>query len=352
LKYRQLGVSDLQVPVISLGSWLTFSGGVEKRQAITCVHKALDLGINFFDTANVYGRGAAESVLGEALHGIDRTSYMLATKVFFAMSDTDRGLSRAQIVTQLDASLKRLGTDYIDLYQCHRFDEETPLDETMEALTAAVRQGKARYIGFSEWPLDKIEAAAKMPGVASFVSSQPQYSMLWPFPQDEIFPRCAELGIGQIVWSPLAQGVLTGKYRPDAPPPAGSRAGHASMGAMLPKQWLRAPVLTAVQQVKLMAERETGLSLSQFALAWVLRRQEVSSAIIGASRPEQLTENAAAADREVAPELFARAEEILAPFRRPPSAVYSRLRKHVPEPAVRAFRSLVKALFPEKFKGR
>lgn len=317
MKYRQLGASDLQVPAVSLGSWLTYSGGVEKRQAIACVHKALDLGINFFDTANVYGRGAAESVLGEALHGIDRTSYMLATKVLGAMSDTDRGLSRAQIVKQLDASLKRLGTDYIDLYQCHRYDDETPLDETMEALTAAVGQGKVRYIGFSEWPLDKIAAAAKMPGVARFVSSQPQYSMLWPFPQDEIFPRCAELGIGQIVWSPLAQGVLTGKYRPDAPPPAGSRAGHASMGAMLPKEWLRAPVLTAVQQVKLMAERETGLSLSQFALAWVLRRQEVSSAIIGASRPEQVTEDAAA-DREVAPELFARAKEILAPFRRPP----------------------------------
>ncbi|MGB6176755.1 MAG: aldo/keto reductase, partial [Methylocella sp.] len=180
--------------------------------------------------------------------------------------------------------------------------------------------------------------------------ARPQYSMLWPFPQDEIFPRCAELGIGQIVWSPLAQGVLTGKYRPEAPPPAGSRAGHASMGAMLPKEWLRAPVLTAVQQVKLMAERETGLSLAQFALAWVLRRQEVSSAIIGASRPEQVTENAAAADCEVAPELFARAGEILAPFQRNPSGVYARLRKHVPEPAVRAFR-LLKAIFREKLKG-
>ncbi len=317
MKYRQLGASDLRVPILSLGSWLTYSGGVEKRQAIACICKALDLGINFFDTANVYGRGAAESVLGQALHGIDRTSYMLATKVFGAMSDTDRGLSRAQIAMQLDASLKRLGTDYIDLYQCHRYDEETPLDETMEALTAAIRQGKARYVGFSEWPLDKIEAAAKMPGVARFVSSQPQYSMLWPFPQDEIFSRCAELGIGQIVWSPLAQGVLTGKYRPHAPPPAGSRASDASMGAMLPKRWLRAPVLAAVQQVKLIAERNTGLSLPQFALPWVLRRQEVSSAIFGASRPEQVTENAAAADCEVAPELFARAEEVLAPFRRP-----------------------------------
>ncbi|MGH6847350.1 MAG: aldo/keto reductase family protein [Methylocella sp.] len=314
MKYRQLGASDLRVSIISLGSWLTFSGGVEKRQALACIRKALDLGINFIDTANVYGRGAAESLLGEALRGIDRTSYLLATKVFFPMSDTDSGLSRAQIVKQLDASLKRLGTDYVDLYQCHRFDEETPLDETMEALTTAVRHGKTRYIGFSEWPLDKIEAAAKMPGVARCVSSQPQYSMLWPSPQDEILPRCAELGIGQIVWSPLAQGVLSGKYRPDAPPPAGSRASHASMGAMLPKQWFRAPVLTAVQRVKLIAEREAGVNLSQFALAWVLRRQEVSSAIIGASRPEQVTENAAAAECEVAPELFARAEKILAPF--------------------------------------
>ncbi|MGI8568782.1 MAG: aldo/keto reductase family protein [Methylocella sp.] len=317
MKYRQLGASDLRVSIISLGSWLTFSGGVEERQALACVHKALDLGINFIDTANIYGRGAAESVLGKALHGIDRRSYILATKVFFAMSLRyfNKGLSRAQIVKQLDASLKRLGTDYLDLYQCHRYDDETPLDETMEALTTAVRQGKVRYIGFSEWPLDKIEAAATMPGVAQFVSSQPQYSMLWPVPQDEIFPRCAELGIGQIVWSPLAQGVLTGKYAPGAPPPAGSRARHASMGAMLPKEWLRAPVLTAVQQVKLIAEREAGVNLSQFALAWVLRRQEVSSAIIGASRPEQVTENAAAVDCEVAPELFARAEEILAPFR-------------------------------------
>jgi aryl-alcohol dehydrogenase-like predicted oxidoreductase len=315
LRYRQLGASDLRVSIISLGSWLTYSGGVEKRQALACVHKALDLGINFIDTANVYGRGVAESVLGEALAGIDRGSYILATKVFFPMSDTDSGLSRAQIVKQLDASLKRLRTDHVDLYQCHRFDEEAPLDETMEALTTAVRQGKTRYIGFSEWPLGKIEAAANMPGVARFVSSQPQYSMLWPSPQSEIFPRCADLGIGQIVWSPLAQGVLTGKYTPGAPPPADSRARHASMGAMLPKEWLRAPVLTAVQQMKLIAEKEAGVNLSQFALAWVLRRQEVSSAIFGASRPEQVTENAVAADCEVAPELFARAEEILAPFR-------------------------------------
>lgn len=314
LKYRQLGSSELQVPVISLGSWLTYSGGIEKRQALACVHKALDLGINFFDTANVYGRGAAESVLGEALAGIPRHSYSLATKVFGAMSDADQGLSHTQIVKQLDASLKRLGTDYIDLYQCHRYDKDTPLEETMEALTGTVRQGKTRYVGFSEWPLDKIETAAAMPGAVRFVSSQPQYSMLWPAPQNEIFPRCAELGIGQIVWSPLAQGVLTGKYEPGAPAPAGSRAKHQSMGAWLPERWLRTPVLTAVQQVKLIAERDAGVSLPQFALAWVLRKQEVSSAIIGATRPEQVAENAAAARKEIALELFARAEEILAPF--------------------------------------
>ena len=191
LKYRQLGTSELQVPVISLGSWLTTSGGIEKRQAMACVHKALDLGINFFDTANVYGRGAAESVLGEALAGIPRHSYLLATKVFGAMSDTDRGLSRAQIVKQLDASLKRLGTDYIDLYQCHRFDEETPLEETMAALTKAVRQGKTRYVGFSEWPLDKIEAAIKMPGIVRLcrVSRNIRCS---GHPEKMIFPRCAE----------------------------------------------------------------------------------------------------------------------------------------------------------------
>jgi aryl-alcohol dehydrogenase-like predicted oxidoreductase len=315
LKYRKLGNSDLQVPDISLGSWLTYSGGVEKRQALACVHKALDLGINLFDTANVYGRGAAESLLGEALAGIPRHSYTLATKVFFPMSEKDQGLSRAQIAKQIDASLKRLGTDYIDLYQCHRYDEETPLEETMEALTLAVRQGKTRYVGFSEWPLDKIEAAAKMPGAVCFVSSQPQYSMLWTAPQDEIFSRCAELGIGQIVWSPLAQGVLTGKYTPDAPPPAESRASHASMGAMLPKRWLQAPLLTAVQRVKLMAEQDAGVSLAQFALAWILRRQEVSSAIVGATRPGQVGENAAAAEHDIAPDLFAMADEILAPFR-------------------------------------
>jgi len=314
LKYRQLGASDLQVPVITLGSWLTYSGGIEKHQSVACVRKALDLGINFIDTANIYGRGAAETLLGEALEGIPRGSYRLATKIFFPMSFFDKGLSRRQIVKQLDASLKRLRTDYVDLYQCHRYDPNTPLEETMSALTDAVGKGKARYIGFSEWPLDKIEAAAAMPEVARFVSSQPQYSLLWPAPQTEIFPRCAELGIGQIVWSPLAQGVLTGKYKSGARPPVDSRASHGSMGTMMPKRWLEAPVLAAVEMVRHLAESDAGVSLAQFSLAWVLRRPEVSAAIIGASRPEQIEENAVAADLAIPPELFTKAEEILKPL--------------------------------------
>ena len=315
MKYRQLGDSDLQVSTISLGSWLTYSGGVEKAQAIACVRKALDLGINLIDTANVYGRGAAETLLGEALDGVDRSSYILATKVYGAMSDTDKGLSRAQIFKQIDASLQRLKTDYVDLYQCHRYDVDTPLVETMEALTEVVKQGKARYIGFSEWPLDKIELAAELEDVAPFVSSQPQYSLLWPYPQTGLIQRCAELGITQIVWSPLAQGVLTGKYKPGAPLPQDSRASDASMGSMLPKRWLEPGLLEAVQRVKLLAEEEAGVSLAQFALAWVLRNENVSSAIIGASRPEQVAENVAAAELRLGNEIFYRAEDILAPFR-------------------------------------
>lgn len=315
MKYRQLGDSDLEVSTISLGSWLTYSGGVEKAQSIACVHKALDVGVNLFDTANIYGRGAAETVLGEALEGVDRSSYILATKLYGAMTDTDKGLSRAQIFKQIEASLKRLKTDYVDLYQCHRYDEDTPLEETMEALTEVVKQGKARYIGFSEWPLDKIELAAEIEGVAPFVSSQPQYSLLWPYPQNEIFPRCADFGITQIVWSPLGQGVLTGKYRPGEAPPQNSRVTSESMGSMVPKRWLEAETLAAVQKLKVMAEEEAGVSLAQFALAWVLRKENVSSAIIGATRPEQVVENAAAAELRLGQELFFRAEEILAPFR-------------------------------------
>src|SRR5271166_3750493 len=309
MQYRRLGASDLSVSAISLGSWLTYSGGVERTDAIACVRKALELGVNFIDTANIYGRGAAEALLGEALSGIERGSYILATKVYGAMSDSDKGLSRAQIFKQIDASLARLKTDYVDLYQCHRYDDDAPLEETMQALTEVVRLGKARYVGFSEWPLDKIEAAAALKGVVRFVSSQPQYSLLWPYPQTDIFPRCAELGITQIVWSPLAQGILTGKYSPGAPPPARSRASSKTMGSMVPKRWLEPRVLEAVRQAGLIA-REAGVSLAQFTLAWVLRQKNISSAITGASRPEQVAENAAAADLSIGEELFFRVEDI------------------------------------------
>jgi aryl-alcohol dehydrogenase-like predicted oxidoreductase len=314
MKYRKLGSSDLQVSEISLGSWLTYGVGVERDQAAACVDKAFDLGINFIDKANVYGRGAAEEFLGETLRGRPRDSYILATKLFFPMSDGDRGLSRAQVEKQLDASLRRLRTDFVDLYQCHRYDDETPLEETMEALTQAVRSGKARAIGFSEWPADRIQAALDMTGVEKFVSSQPQYSLLWRQPEKKVIPLCAANGISQIVWSPLGQGVLTGKYSPDAPPPAGSRATSDEMGGWMDRLLAR-PVLEAVQKLKPLAA-EAELSLAQFALAWVLREPNVASAIVGASRPQQLEENAAASGANVDPALFAEAERIVAEARR------------------------------------
>jgi aryl-alcohol dehydrogenase-like predicted oxidoreductase len=310
MKYRKLGASDLSVSDISLGSWLTYGVGVERDRALACVNRAFDLGINFIDTANVYGRGAAESFLGEALAGRKRESYVLATKVFFPMSDSDRGLSRAQIVKQMDASLKRLRVDYVDLYQCHRYDAETPLEETMQALSDVVHQGKARYIGFSEWSPKQIEAAFAIPGVEKFVSSQPQYSLLWRKPEEQVIPLCARNGVSQIVWSPLAQGVLSGKYLPGAKIPDDTRAASDSMGNFI-KSWLQPPVLEAVQSLKPLA-KEAGCTLSQFALAWVLREPNVASAIVGASRPEQLDENAAASDLKIDPALFRKAEAIVA----------------------------------------
>src|SRR5215212_4565020 len=309
MKYRKLGDSDLEVSEISLGSWLTYGVGVEADKARACLEEAFNQGINFIDTANVYGRGAAETFLGEALQGRERGSYILATKVYFPMSDSDRGLSRAQIEKQLDASLKRLKTDYVDLYQCHRYDFDTPLEETMEALTRAVQSGKTRYIGFSEWPADRIQAALDLTGIAKFVSSQPQYSLLWREPEDEVIPLCAANGISQIVWSPLGQGVLSGKYDPDKPPPQGTRATSAEMGGWMDRL-LQPDVLRAVQRLKPIAE-EAGLTMPQFALAWVLREPNVASAIIGASRPEQVRENAAASAVIVDTQLFLRAEAIL-----------------------------------------
>jgi aryl-alcohol dehydrogenase-like predicted oxidoreductase len=235
---------------------------------------------------------------------------VLATKVHGQMSDTDQGLSRAQIEKQLDASLKRLRTDYVDLYQCHRYDPNTPLAETMEALTRAVKSGKVRYIGFSEWSPQNIEDAIAMPGVERFVSSQPQYSLLWRRPEAKVIPLCAKNGISQIVWSPLAQGVLSGKYQPNVPAPAGTRATSAAMSQAI-SGWMAKPVLEAVQKLRPLA-RAADLSMSQFALAWVLREPNVASAIVGASRPEQLDENAGASDATVDPALFAQAEAIVA----------------------------------------
>ena len=310
MHYRRLGSSDLQVSEISLGSWLTYGVGVEADKARACLDRAFDVGINFIDTANIYGRGAAETFLGGALADRPRDSYVLATKLFFPMTETDRGLSRAQIEKQLDSSLKRLRTDFVDLYQCHRYDEETPLAETMEALTRAAESGKVRYIGFSEWPAERIREAIDMPGVARFVSSQPQYSLLWRRPEERVIPLCAANGISQIVWSPLAQGVLTGKYDPGAPPPPGTRATSDEMGGFMDRLMQR-PILEAVQRLKPLA-LEAGLTLSQFALAWVLKEPNVASAIIGASRPEQVEENAAASGARVDPALFAEAERIVA----------------------------------------
>ncbi len=310
MKYRQLGDSGITVSEIAFGSWLTTSGGVEKQQAIACLHRALDQGITLIDTANIYGRGVAETVIGEALADVPRDSYVLATKLFFPMTDTDRGLSAAQVHKQVDASLARLRVDYVDLYQCHRHDADTPLEETMQALTEVVRSGKARAIGFSEWPVEQIQRSLAIPGAQKFVSSQPQYSLLHRDPEHAVIPLCAANGISQIVWSPLGQGVLTGKYKPGAPVPADSRAASDTMNTAFRRHWLDTPTLAAVQALQPLAD-QAGLTLAQFALAWVLREPNVAAAIIGATRPEQVDENVAALDKPVAAELFEQAEAII-----------------------------------------
>jgi aryl-alcohol dehydrogenase-like predicted oxidoreductase len=309
MNLRPLGSSGIEVSEISLGSWLTYSGGVAREQAEACVKAAFEAGINFIDTANVYGRGAAESLLGEVLAGYERSSYVLATKVFFPMSDTDMGLSKAQIHKQIDASLARMRTDYVDLYQCHRFDSRTPLQETMEALTEVVQAGKARHIGFSEWPVEAIEASLELPGVERWVSSQPQYSMIWRAPEAQVIPECEREGISQIVWSPLAQGVLTGKYRPGEPPPADTRAGSESMSGFIDRL-MDDRVLEAVQRLKPVA-KQAGLSMAQLALAWVLRQPNVASAIVGASRPEQVHANASASGIALDEQTLAAIDEAL-----------------------------------------
>ncbi len=311
MEYRKLGESDLEVSEISLGSWLTYSGGVEREHTDACTRKAFDVGINFFDTSNIYGSGASERAWGEILSDFKREEFILATKVYFPMSDTDSGLSADQISKQLDASLERLQTDYVDLYQCHRFDIDTPIEETMEALTEAVESGKARYIGFSEWTPEQIAAAVELEpdGMAEMQSSQPQYNMIWRAPEAEVLALCREAGISQIVWSPLGQGVLTGKYAPGEAPPPDSRAASDDMSFAI-ERYMADDVLEAVQRLEPIATA-AGLTMVQMALAWVLRREEVASAIIGASRPEQVVANASASGIELSPDVLEAIDEAL-----------------------------------------
>jgi len=313
VRYRHLGDSDLEVSEISLGSWLTYGGGVQRDRAQACVDRAFELGINFVDTANVYARGGAEEFLADALAARPRESYVLATKLYFPMDDENRGLSREQVLKQIDLSLARLRVEYVDLYQCHRYDEGTPLEETMEALTEVVRAGKARYLGFSEWTAPQIRAALDMvPGVEKFVSSQPQYSILWRVPEVEVIPLCRENGISQIVWSPLAQGVLTGKYKPGTPPPGDSRMASQGMGWAMDR-FRSDALLAAVQRLQPIAEA-LGITMAQLALAWVLREPNVASAIVGASRPEQVDDNAAASGIELDDATLAAIDEAVGEF--------------------------------------
>jgi voltage-dependent potassium channel beta subunit len=302
MKYRRLGNSGLKVSEIGLGSWLTYGAAVEKQNAIDCIHHAYELGINFFDTANAYNRGESEKVVGEAIKSFPRESYVLATKVFFPMGDgpNDRGLSRKHIIEQCDASLKRLGVEYIDLYQCHRFDAETPTEETLRTLDDLARQGKILYYGVSEWTAAQITDAVhitKAKNLQPLVSNQPIYNMLVRYIEKEVLPVSDKEGIGQVVFSPLAQGILTGKYKPGQAIPSDSRAANDEINRWI-KSYLNDDVLSRVAKLEQIAS-DLGCKLSQLAVAWVLRQPGVSSAIVGASRPEQITENVKALDVEL-----------------------------------------------------
>ncbi|MCW2773061.1 MAG: aldo/keto reductase [Nocardioides sp.] len=299
MEIRNLGASGLKISAIAYGNWLTHGSQVEEDAATACVRQALDEGITTFDTADVYANTAAETVLGKALAGERREGLEIFTKIYWPTGPgkhNDHGLSRKHIMESINGSLKRLGTDYVDLYQAHRYDYETPLEETMEAFADIVRQGKALYIGVSEWRAEEIRAAHALARELkiSLVSNQPQYSMLWRVIEAEVVPTCEELGIGQIVWSPIAQGVLTGKYLPGQAPPEGSRATDEKGGKDMISRWMQDDVLERVQRLKPIAD-EVGLSLAQLAVAWVLQNDNVSAAIIGASRPEQVTDDVKAA---------------------------------------------------------
>jgi aryl-alcohol dehydrogenase-like predicted oxidoreductase len=315
MQARRLGYGPLDVSELSFGTWLTVAGGVGREQAIRCIHAAVDHGIVLFDTANQYGAGEAERVLGEALKAYPRDRYLIATKLYFPVGDEpDKGLSAAQIEKQLDRSLERLGVDAIDLYQCHRYDRETPLEETMEALDRAVKAGKVRAIGFSEWTGEQIDAAVAISagsGLTPFSSSQPQYSMLWRKPEGKVFPACARHGIGNLAFSPLAHGVLTGKYNPGQAPPPGSRAASEEMNIFMEtagRHYRSDYLLEAVAQLKPIAA-DLGLTMAQMALAWVLRRPEVASAIIGASRPEQIADNVRAVGEKLSEDVLERIDK-------------------------------------------
>jgi aryl-alcohol dehydrogenase-like predicted oxidoreductase len=298
MQTRNLGRSGLKITEIAYGNWITHGSQVEEDAALACVRQALDVGITTFDTADVYAATRAESVLGKALAGERREGLEIFTKVYWPTGPghNDHGLSRKHILESINGSLTRLGTDYVDLYQAHRYDHETPLEETMLAFADVVRAGKALYIGVSEWRADEIRAAAALASElhVPLVSNQPQYNMLWRVIEAEVVPTSEELGLSQIVWSPIGQGVLTGKYLPGQAPPAGSRATDQSGGADMVARWLEDDILRAVQELKPLAD-EAGLSLAQLAVAWTLQNPNVAAAIIGASRPEQVTENAKAA---------------------------------------------------------
>ena len=314
--YRYLGNSGLKISEITYGNWLTHGSQVENDTAKACVRAALDAGITSFDTADVYANTAAETVLGEALRGQRRESLELFTKVYWPTGPkgpNDSGLSRKHVLESINGSLRRLGTDYVDLYQAHRYDTETPLDETMQAFADVVRQGKALYIGVSEWTADQIRAGHALAEQLGFqlISNQPQYSMLWRVIEPEVVPTSAELGVSQIVWSPVAQGILTGKYLPGAPLPAGSRATDARGGADMIGRFFRIPGILERVQLLTPVANELGLTLAQLAVAWVLQNDNVAAAIIGASRPEQVQENVRASGVTIPIELLARVDEAL-----------------------------------------
>lgn len=316
MKYRYLGNSGLKVSELTYGNWLTHASQIDDKAAHDTVHAALDGGITSFDTADVYANQAAESVLGDALKGLRREGLEIFTKVYWPVSEkkpNDTGLSRKHIMESINGSLKRLQTDYVDLYQAHRYDVETPLEETMQAFADIVRQGKALYIGVSEWNAEQIRAAHKLSKELGFqlISSQPQYSALWRVIEAEVIPTCKELGVSQIVWSPMAQGVLTGKYLPGQPAPEGSRGSDERLGGMMGK-YLSDEVLTRVQLLAPLAQ-ELGLTMAQFALAWVLQNDNVASAIVGATRPDQITSNIEAVGVEIPADVMNQVSDILSP---------------------------------------